>query len=145
MSAPLDLDSVERLLDECGANYTRALVAELRQTRAERRKWQQEAHFATEGSKELIENACATRDAALATLAECDAEIARLKTALSSIYAVPDDEAARRRGFKQGIEAATQAIQDCSSLDENGYICTKDDAIKALRDVLTPPPEETPQ
>jgi hypothetical protein len=29
-------------------------------------------------------------------------------------------------------ERCIQAVKTCAALDENGYICTKDDAIKAI-------------
>jgi len=41
--------------------------------------------------------------------------------------AIRADEAAKVRA------EAIEAIKSCGSLDENGYICTKSDAIKAIR------------
>lgn len=36
-------------------------------------------------------------------------------------------------GWKEAIEAAVEAIRGCPSLDENGYVCQKSDAIKAIQ------------
>jgi hypothetical protein len=48
-------------------------------------------------------------------------------TCAANEAAIRADEAARVRA------EAIEAIKSCGSLDENGYICTKSDAIKAIR------------
>jgi hypothetical protein len=49
------------------------------------------------------------------------------------------EQIAHHQGWNDALVAATRAIRQAPSLDENGYICQKSDAIaavKALRDAM---------